>query len=137
MVGGNLIDYPGELTTRTTNLTTTKMLWNSVISTKDAQYLCLDIKNFYLGMPMDHFEYMKMPINIFPMETIEQYNLHKHAKNGFVYREILKAIYAPPKRESWQTNCSTNGSIHTDTKKCPTCQGYGSMFPTQHNSCSQ
>ena len=95
-VGGNLIDYPGELTTRTADLTTTKMLWNSVISTKDARYLCLDIKNFYLGTPMERFEYMKMPINIFPVETIKQYNLHKHAKNGFVYLEIRKAIYGLP-----------------------------------------
>jgi hypothetical protein len=61
--GGNLIEYPGELTTQTANLTTTKMLWNSVISTEHARYLCLDIKNFYLGTPMDHFEYMKMPIS--------------------------------------------------------------------------
>ena len=51
--GGNLIEYPGELTTRTADLTTTKMLWNSVISTNDARYLCLDIKNFYLGTPME------------------------------------------------------------------------------------
>jgi hypothetical protein len=93
--GGNLIDYPGELTTRTADLTTTKILWNSVISTHDARYLRLDIK-FYLGMPMDCFEYMKMPINIFPASTIEQYNLHKHAKNRFVYLEICKAIYGLP-----------------------------------------
>ena len=59
--GGNLITYPGELTTRTADLTTTKILWNSVISTPHAKYLCLDIKNFYLGTPMDRFEYMKMP----------------------------------------------------------------------------
>jgi hypothetical protein len=26
--GGNLIDYPGELTTRTADLTTSKILWN-------------------------------------------------------------------------------------------------------------
>ena len=32
-VGGNLIDYPYELTTRTADLITTKSLWNSVIST--------------------------------------------------------------------------------------------------------
>jgi hypothetical protein len=31
--GGNLITYPGELYTRTTNLTTLKLLWNSVLST--------------------------------------------------------------------------------------------------------
>jgi hypothetical protein len=35
-VGGNLINYPGELTTRTANLTTAKILWNSIISTPSA-----------------------------------------------------------------------------------------------------
>lgn len=94
--GGNLIDYPGELTTRTADLTTTKMLWNSVISTTDARYLCLDIKNFYLGTPMDRFEYMKMPLDIFPAATVAQYNLSERAYNGFVYLEIRKAIYGLP-----------------------------------------
>jgi hypothetical protein len=94
--GGNLIDYPGELTTRTADLTTTKLLWNSVISTQDAKYLCLDIKNFYLGTPLDRFEYMKMPIDIFPQGIIDQYNLRQHVKNGFIYIEIRKAIYGLP-----------------------------------------
>ncbi len=94
--GGNLIDYPGELTTRTADLTTTKMVWNSVNSTDNARYLCLDIKNFYIGTPMDRFDYMKMPLSIFPQATIDQYNLNEHAKNGFVYLEIRKAIYGLP-----------------------------------------
>ena len=52
-VGGNLIDYPGELTTRTADLTTTKLMWNSVISTPEAKYMCADIKSFYLETPLD------------------------------------------------------------------------------------
>ena len=41
--GGNLIDYPGELTTRTADLTTSKILWNSTISTNQhpRSALCL------------------------------------------------------------------------------------------------
>ena len=35
--GGNLINYPGKLTTRTANITTAKLLWNSVISTLGAR----------------------------------------------------------------------------------------------------
>ena len=38
--GGNFINYPGKLTTRTTNITTAKLLWNSVISTPGARYVC-------------------------------------------------------------------------------------------------
>ena len=64
--GGNLIAYPDELTTRTADLTTSKLLWNSVISTEGAKFAGLDIANFYLGTPLERYEYMKMPINIFP-----------------------------------------------------------------------
>ena len=41
--GVNLIVYPGELTTRTADITTSKILCNSVLSTKNAKYMCLDI----------------------------------------------------------------------------------------------
>ena len=64
--GGNLIQYPYELTTRTANLPTSKILWNSVISTPGARYMCVDIKNMYLATPMDRFEYMQMPIELIP-----------------------------------------------------------------------
>ena len=44
--GGKLINYPFELITKTADITTAKILWNSVISTEGARYICLDIKNF-------------------------------------------------------------------------------------------
>lgn len=43
-VGGNLIKYPRELKTRTADLTTAKILWNSVLSTERGKFMCLDIK---------------------------------------------------------------------------------------------
>ena len=94
--GGNLIDYPGELYTKTADLTTTKLLWNSVISTPGARYMCLDIKNFYLCAPLDRYEYMKMPLSIFPDHIVDQYDLKNKAKNGFVYLEIRRSIYGLP-----------------------------------------
>jgi hypothetical protein len=54
--GGNLINYLGELMTRTADLTTPKLMWKSVLSTKGAKFMCLDIKNFYLTAPLDRFE---------------------------------------------------------------------------------
>jgi hypothetical protein len=44
--GGDQIEYPGEKSTRTAGLTTTKILINSVISTPNAKFLVIDIKNF-------------------------------------------------------------------------------------------
>ena len=86
--GGNLIEYPFELTTRTADLTTSKILWNSILSTKNAKCMCVDVKSFYLCTPMDRYKYMKIPLSIFPAHTRTQYALDSKAKGGFVYLEI-------------------------------------------------
>jgi hypothetical protein len=65
--GGNLIRYDGDVSTRSADLTTSTCLWNSVISTPGAKYMCLDVKNFYLGTPMEHFEYLRIPIKLIPL----------------------------------------------------------------------
>jgi hypothetical protein len=64
--GGNLINYPGKLSTQTADLTTSKLMWNSVLSMEGAKYMCLDIKHFYFIAPLDRFKYMKMMITMFP-----------------------------------------------------------------------
>ena len=52
---GNLIKYQGELATRTTYITTTRIIWNSIISTDGTRYGCLDVGDVYLKTPMDKF----------------------------------------------------------------------------------
>jgi hypothetical protein len=94
--GGNLIDYPGELTRCTADLTTAKILWNNVISTERAKCMCLDIKTIYLCAPLNRFEYMRMKLTDFLEHIIAQYDLHRKAKNGFVYIEIRRSIYGLP-----------------------------------------
>jgi hypothetical protein len=44
--GGNLIQWDSELSVRTADINTAKLHWNSIVSTKKAKYMCLDIKNF-------------------------------------------------------------------------------------------
>ncbi len=65
-VGSNLIKYKGDTSTRTAELTTSKLLWNSILSTEDAKYMCLDLNNFYLAAALDSFEYMEIPLALFP-----------------------------------------------------------------------
>ena len=96
MAGGNLIKYPFKLTTRTADLTTSKILWNSILSTENAKCMCVNVKSFYLCTPMDRYEYMKIPLSIFPAHTRTQYDLDSKAKGGFVYLEIRRAIYGLP-----------------------------------------
>jgi hypothetical protein len=65
-----------------------KIMWNSVISTPDARFAGADIKNMYLETPLDWYEYMRMPLDLFPDNIVNHNNLRQKAKNGFVYMEI-------------------------------------------------
>ena len=57
-VGGDRIEYDGDLSTPTAGLTTVKIHLNSTISTPGARYSIIDINDFYLGTPMLEYEYM-------------------------------------------------------------------------------
>jgi hypothetical protein len=87
-VGDNLIRYDGDVSIRSADLTTSKRLWNSVISTPGANYMCLDVNNFYLGTPMEHFEYLRIPITLIPLKIITQYALLPLVSDGHIYIEV-------------------------------------------------
>ena len=95
-VGGNLIDYPGNLSMKVADMTTFKILVNSTLSTPGAKWLGLDVKNYYLGTPMDNYEYMFIPLNQIPQEIIDHYNLHNIVHKGKVYVEICRGMYSLP-----------------------------------------
>ena len=65
-VDGSRINIDMDCGTPTASLLTVKMLLNSVISTKGANFMTLDIKDFYLNTPMDRPEYMRMKLANFP-----------------------------------------------------------------------
>jgi hypothetical protein len=95
-IGGNLIKYDGDVSTRSADLTTSKCLWNSVISTTGAKYMCLDVNNFYLGTSMEHFEYLRIPIQLIPLEIITQHALLPLVSDGHIFLEVQKGIYGLP-----------------------------------------
>jgi hypothetical protein len=59
-VGGDRLNYSGDVATSVADITTFKILINSTLSTKDAAMMMMDIKNYYLRTPLPRFEYMKM-----------------------------------------------------------------------------
>ena len=69
------------------------MLLNSVLSTTGASFTTIDIKNFYLGIPMDVYEYMQIRYDTIQEEIKEKYNLSAKQHNGYIYLEIQKGIY--------------------------------------------
>lgn len=96
VAGGNLIDCPFDTGTPTADILTVKLLFNSIVSTKDAKFMGIDIKNFYLNTPMERYQYMRMKLSNFPQDLIDEYNLMEIERNGNVYVEIRKGMYGLP-----------------------------------------
>ena len=95
--GGDQINYPWECSTPTADLTTVKLLLNSVISTKGARFFTMDIKDFYLNTPLKRYEYLRFPIKDIPEDVIQQYLLNEKATaDGFVFVEVRKGMYGLP-----------------------------------------
>ena len=84
------------MSVRSADITTAKLHWNSVISTKDARYMCLDLSLFYLSAALEYYEYMKIPLALFPPWIVDQYNQAQHAKNGMVHIEMRRAVWGLP-----------------------------------------
>jgi hypothetical protein len=65
-VGGDRLDYSGDVATSTADITTFKILITSTLYIEDAAMMMMDIKNYYLVTPLPRFEYMKMLLSRFP-----------------------------------------------------------------------
>ena len=49
-----------------------KLLFNSVVSTKGAKFMTMDISNFYLITPLKRPEYIRMKMSDIPKEVIDK-----------------------------------------------------------------
>ena len=96
-VGGDKINYPGEVATPTAEMLVAKILFNSVISTPGARFMTMDISNFYLMTPLTRPEYIRVRIADMPEEIIKEYNLRdKMNTKGFIFIEVTKGMYGLP-----------------------------------------
>ena len=96
-VGGDRITSVIDVSTPTAEMLVSKILFNSVVSTKGAKFMTMDIKNFYLMTPLNRPEYLKLKLSQIPDEIIEEYGLREKATpDGSVYVEINKGMYGLP-----------------------------------------
>jgi hypothetical protein len=84
-VRGDRLDYSIDVATSTADITTFKILINITLSTRDAAFMMMDIKNYYLGARLSRYEYRRMLLSRFPEEIVETYNLKALAVDGWVY----------------------------------------------------
>jgi Reverse transcriptase (RNA-dependent DNA polymerase) len=94
-VGGDRIIYDGNCSTKTAELVTAKLLFNSVLSTPNARFGTLDIVDYYLNTPMEpkDYAYMRIALNTLPPKIVNEYKLEAMATNGYAYVEIRKGMY--------------------------------------------
>jgi hypothetical protein len=101
-VSSNVINYPGDKSMRTAELETTKIPFNSVVSTPDARFCTMDITNFYLNTPLDRPEYLRIPVALIPEEIMTEYHLQDLIKNSYVMACIDKNVRIATGRDSSQ-----------------------------------
>ncbi len=74
-VGGNCVDYSGNVSTKTADLSTIKILFNSIIFTAPyANCMMEDLIDFNLGTPMEPKDYtymcMFIPVTMLPTASL-------------------------------------------------------------------
>ena len=106
-VGGNKIEYTGNTSTPTADLTTAKLVFNSVVSTPNAEFATVDISDFYLFTDMDESEYMWIPIQ-------------------FLNPEVMAA--------NSKTSFLTDGSSQKLRKACTACHKLAALHTTNQFS---
>jgi hypothetical protein len=94
-IGGDRIDYDGEVHAWTANLTTIKLLLNATVS-ENAHFMTADIKDFYLNTELPRKEYMRVHRKQVPDFIIQKYNLEELFQNHYIMMEISKGIYGLP-----------------------------------------
>ena len=68
-VGGDRINYLDDCGTPIADLITVKLLLNSVISTPKAKFMDMDIKIFYLNMPLKRYKYLLLKMDDIPKDV--------------------------------------------------------------------
>jgi hypothetical protein len=94
-IGGDQVHYPGITTAYTAHLETIRIMLNSVVS-EDALFMTADIKDFYLGTPLDRLEYMRIHIKHIPKDVQLRYNIAHLIHNDYIIMEVSKGIYGLP-----------------------------------------
>jgi hypothetical protein len=96
-VGGDRVNYPGEVATPTADMLVAKLLFNSVISTPKAKFMTMDISNFYLMTPLTRPEFIRIKLSDIPDEIIKEYNLQELVtEDGSIYIQANKGMYGLP-----------------------------------------
>jgi len=111
--GGNNSDFDGLRTSHTVDIATVKMFLNAIV-TEDADYVTLDLEDFYLFTVLDRPEYMRMPVAYIPQDLRIELGMATLPDDASVLWEINKGLYGMPQagllaKTALNTLLSANG----------------------------
>ena len=92
-IGGDRVNYPGEVSARTAEMEVVKLLLNSVLNTPGAKWMTTDITDFYLNTPLERKEYLRIQRKFIPDAIMEEFGFDKYMVNGSVLFEVNKGMY--------------------------------------------
>ena len=91
----NIIDYPGELSTPTSDLTTMKLHVNSTISDIKSIYIFMDVTYFYLKIGRYRRIHHDTDIH-YTTRICGKYNFKGEFRNEYIYVQVTKGVYGIP-----------------------------------------
>ena len=94
-IGGDRINYPGDVSARTADMEVVKVLVNSVVST-NAQWMTLDIEDYYLGTPLPRHEWLRIHIKFIPDDIRAKYGLDPYIDGDHILFCVTKGMYGLP-----------------------------------------
>ena len=101
-IGGDRINYPGEVSAATADIFAVKALIHAVVSDRynnkgsDTRFCTIDIKDFYLGTPLIRKEYVCIPLKYIPADIILKYEINQFISNDSILFEVSKCMYGLP-----------------------------------------
>ena len=88
-VGGSKISVDYDIGTPTANLSTAKILINSMLSTRGSRWAGFDLMNMYLNTNLKDDENLRVHMSQIPEEFIKEYNLQQFVTpDGWFFFEI-------------------------------------------------
>ncbi len=93
--GGDKLPYDNDTAAPAANLLETKILFNSTISQPSAQFMTIDIINFFLSSQMDEPEFMCIHRDDIPDDILTQYEAQLYMDcSEFFHFRINKGMYS-------------------------------------------
>ena len=121
-IGGDRTNFTGAVSARTASLEVVRTLLNSVLA-DDAEFMCCDITDYYLGTPMKRSEYMRVHRRQLSAPIIAELDLEPYLCDDIIHFEVTKGMYGLPQagllaQKRLVSHLATHGYIESDAVPC-------------------